>query len=119
MMHEVGFRINKLCKRGGSNINKFTTNRPEILKNLPMVKNSESIKQIEPLGSSHFESTLGIFWCVQNNGLGFRIELKDVPLTRKGVLSTISSIFDPLGIASPFLLRGKRISQQITRDGKD
>ena len=40
-------------------------------------------------------------------------------MTRRGVLATISSIFDPLGIASPFVLKGRQILQQITSDEKD
>ena len=47
--------------------------------------------------------------------LGFRIVIKDQPLTRRGILSTISSVYDPLGIAAPFLLVGKKILQDFCR----
>jgi len=43
----------------------------------------------------------------------FNIQLKNKPITRRGVLSNISSIYDPLGIAAPYLLEGKKILQQI------
>lgn len=46
---------------------------------------------------------------------GFRIVIKDKPLTRRRTLSTMSSVYDPLGIASPFLLVGKRILQDLCR----
>ena len=46
---------------------------------------------------------------------GFRIVIKDQPLTRRGILSTISSVYDPLGIAAPFLLVGKKILQDLCR----
>ena len=45
---------------------------------------------------------------------GFRI-VKDQPLTRMGILSTISSVYDLLGIAAPFLLVGKKILQDLCR----
>ena len=32
-------------------------------------------------------------------------------------MSTVSSIYDPLGLAAPFLLRGKRVLQQLCKDG--
>ena len=41
--------------------------------------------------------------------------MKDQPLTRRGILSTISSVYDPLGIAAPFLLVGKQILQDLCR----
>jgi hypothetical protein len=45
--------------------------------------------------------------------------LKDKPLTRRGVLSTISSIYDPIGMAAPILLPGKKIFQELCRDKVD
>ena len=47
----------------------------------------------------------------------FRIDMKDSPVTRRGILSTVSSIFDPLGLVSPFLFTGRKILQEICRDG--
>ena len=62
---------------------------------------------------------LGVVLCLENDCLTFHLQLKDSPLTRRGVLSTTSSIFDPLGLASPFLLKGKRILQMITGEKCD
>ena len=45
--------------------------------------------------------------------------LKDKPATRRGILSTVSSIYDPLGMASPFLLTGKRILQRLCHEKLD
>jgi len=41
----------------------------------------------------------------------------DRPLMRHGILLTVSSIYDPLGLIAPFLLQGKRILQAICKDG--
>ena len=51
--------------------------------------------------------------------LGFRIELKDKPLPRRGILSTVSSVYDPLGIVSPVILVGKQILQDLCRRNVD
>ena len=45
--------------------------------------------------------------------LGFKVNLKEKPLTRREVLSTLSSIYDPLGFDAPFLLQGKQILQKL------
>ena len=52
-------------------------------------------------------------WAIESDTFGFRIVLTDQPLTRSGILSTISSVCDPLGIAAPFLLVGKSILQDL------
>ena len=56
---------------------------------------------------------LGILWNVEADTLGFKIAIKEKPLTRRGMLSTLSSIYDPLGLGAPFLLKGKQIIQKI------
>ena len=44
--------------------------------------------------------------------------MKDKPCTRRGILATISTIFDPLGLIAPVVLVGKQILQEICH-GKD
>ena len=43
--------------------------------------------------------------------------IKDKPLSRRRILSTVSSIYDPLGLAAPVILQGKRILLELCRDG--
>ena len=65
------------------------------------------------------ERALWVQWAVESDTLGFRIILKDKPLTRRGILSTICSIYDPLGMAAPFVLTGKKILQDLCRTKLD
>ena len=59
------------------------------------------------------EPALFVHWCVESDMLGFRITLKDKPLIRRGVLSTISVIYDPMGLAAPFLMTETGILQGL------
>ena len=59
------------------------------------------------------ERALGVHWCIESDAFKFRIELKDKPCTRRGILATISTIFDPLGLIAPVVLVGKQILQEI------
>lgn len=61
------------------------------------------------------EIALGVQWCVQSDSFKFKIILKDRPLTSRGILSTISSIYDPLGFLAPIVLAAKRIIQDLCR----
>ena len=62
------------------------------------------------------ERALGVQWCVETDTFQFRMILQDKPLTRRGILSTVSSVYDPLGFLFPFTLIGKQILQQLCRD---
>ena len=119
---ELMKNILKFCSSGGFNLTKFASNNKDILKFLPADKCLETSNSSQDIGKPNpIERALGVQWCLEADSLSFRISLDDKPLTRRGILSTISSVYDPLGLASPFLLRGRKILQQITalRDGWD
>ena len=51
---------------------------------------------------------------MQNDVFTFSVSSKlDAQLSRRKVLSIIASVFDPLGLVSPFVLQGKRILQDM------
>jgi hypothetical protein len=55
-------------------------------------------------------------WCVELDLFEFRIILSNKPPTRRGILSTVSSVYDPLGFAAPFILPAKKILQDLCRE---
>ena len=109
--------IDALCTEGGFNLTQYLSNEADILEPIARSKWSDTIKGAEICGDERIERTLGVIWHLHNDSLGFRIELNDTPLTRRGILSSIGSIFDPLGIASPFMIKGKLVLQSIVCDG--
>ena len=98
----------------------ITSNNKEVLQTIPAEDRSRNTKEnnitVDPLP---IERALGVIWCVEDDSLRFRIELKDRPFTRRGVLSTVCSIYDPQGYVAPVTLRGKQIVQQMYRDKLD
>ena len=61
------------------------------------------------------ERALGVQWCIESDTFQCRITLKDQPLTRRGILSTVCSLFDPLGFIAPVVIVGKQILQEMCR----
>ena len=45
----------------------------------------------------------------------YNVELKQQPVTRRGILSTVSSAYDPLGFASPVILSAREILQDLCK----
>ena len=50
------------------------------------------------------EKTLGVNWDIGSNALVFKLNIDTKPTTGRQMLSMISKIYDPLGLAAPFLL---------------
>ncbi|KAJ8352164.1 hypothetical protein SKAU_G00236400 [Synaphobranchus kaupii] len=61
------------------------------------------------------ERALGVDWCIESDSFKFRINVKVMPTTKRGILSVVSSIYDPLGFLSPFILLAKMIVQELCR----
>jgi len=61
------------------------------------------------------ERALGVQWHVTPDTFGFKIATKDKPLTIRGILSVISSIYNPLGFVALFHLSAKTLLQNICR----
>ena len=106
-----------MCKKGGFNLHKYMCNSKEVLAAISPELRAKDAQNLDlTCDSLPIERTLGLQWCIESDTFQFRIEVKDIPLTRRGILSTISSVFDPLGLVSPYVLMGKQILQELVRD---
>ena len=109
-----------LCQKVGIRLHKFSSNSNTVMRSLPIEDHSMGMKDINLSHETpHIERALGVYWCVESDTFQFRISLQDKPLTRRGILSTVSSIYDPLGFISPVVLAGKQILQQMCSEDSD
>lgn len=60
---------------------------------------------------------LGVKWFVDTDELGFDVKISTEACTRRGILSFVSTIYDPLGLVSPVMVVAKHIIQELTRKG--
>lgn len=107
------------CGKRGFKLHKFISNS-KVIRTIPQKEQSKGIQDLD-LSQNHLplECALGVLWCVESDTFQIRIELEDRLLTRRGISSTVSSVFDPLGLVAPFILMGKRTLQDLCRDGVD
>jgi len=76
----------------------------------------EVVLDLAEFGSS-CERILGIQWDFENDKLHFSVSMKDKLFTRRGILSVVSSLFDPIGFVACVVLRAKLILQSLCREG--
>ena len=65
------------------------------------------------------ERALGVMWDTVKDVFTFVTKLKENPPTKKGILSTTSSLFDPVGFLLPFLIVARLLLQELWRRGYD
>ena len=109
-----------LLARGGLRLHKFVSNSKEVLATIAPEDRATGLKHLNfPDDRLPVERTLGTHWCIESDSFQLRITLQDKPFTHRGILSTVSSIYDPLGFVAPLLLKGKQILQDLYREKAD
>lgn len=95
---------------GKIRLHKFVSNDGEVMKNLSSEDLAKDLKEINLNSESlPVQRSLGLYWDLETDSFIFRVSLKDTPFTRRGLLSTVSSLYDPLGFIAPVTIQGKII----------
>ncbi|XP_022345684.2 uncharacterized protein LOC111113788 [Crassostrea virginica] len=96
-------RLHKIASNSKSVLNQFNQN--DLAKDLKSLDFSSDVMPVQ--------RTLGIVWDIETDQINFRVSRDKKPYTRRGVLSTINSLFDPLGLVSPVTLQGKLLLREM------
>ena len=103
----------------GMKARKWVSNSEEVISKIP-----EELRATE-LAISHdtqpITSTLGMLWHSSEDALTVAVSTVDkpTPITKRNVLKKIATVFDPLGLISPVLVRGKILLQVLWARGYD
>lgn len=102
-----------IAASAGFNLSRVVSNARAVLSSVPNDALSEEYKEID-LGQDNLphERTLGMTWRVNEDVWSFIVALPEKANTRRGVLATISSIYDPLGLASPAIVPARSLFQE-------
>ena len=107
-----------LCAKGKLRLHKFISSDRQVIESIPLTERSTVVKDLDFISDElPTERTLGIQWNVERDVFKFDDQTKEQPLSRRGILSTVASIYDPLGFIAPFVLVGKAILQEMCRNG--
>ncbi|MGH0125412.1 UNVERIFIED_CONTAM: hypothetical protein FKN15_068962 [Acipenser sinensis] len=65
------------------------------------------------------QRSLGLNWDLKTDTFTFRVSDDEKPFTRRGVLSTVNSLYDPLGFVAPVTIQGKALLRELTLETSD
>ena len=113
----VVHQLTSLLAKGGFRLTKWLTNNKIVLATIPESERSKSLQKLD-LSSTSNDRVLGIKWNFEADIFSFSVNLpKSILMSRRGILSMISSIFDPLGFIAPVMLSSKLLLQELCREG--
>ena len=58
------------------------------------------------------QRSLGVCWDLHTDSFTFRVNVDEKPYTRRGVLSVVNGLYDPLGFATPVTIGGKLLLRE-------
>lgn len=98
--------------RGGFRLTKWSSSSREVLSQIPNQEMASPSINLD-LDDLPIERSLGLLWNTETDSFRFAVTLRQSALSKRGVLSQVSSVFDPLGVLAPFLLPVKCLLQTL------
>ena len=107
--------IDIILANGGFNVKGWRSNKD--LENGQAEKNEIKVPQ-----SKTEAKVLGVEWNCEMDVLKYKVEIEDAKscvadVSKRKILSRIARIYDPIGFASPFLVRAKISLQEFWKEG--
>ena len=110
----LAHEVKRLLCRGGFNLTKWSSNSRNLLASFPGKELASGLHSLDmDFDRLPPERALGLLWNMERDCFQFDISPVTKPLTRRGLLSVVSSVYDPMGFVSPFILGGKRHFQEL------
>ena len=110
-------KMSNLLKKGGFVLTHLMTSSREVWQSFPPEKRAKPELNID-LDDLPIERTLGLLWHGESDTFIFSFNKGKCVSTKRTILATVSSIFDPLGFVSCITLIPKIILQDIWRYGR-
>nr|XP_034311384.1 uncharacterized protein LOC117684234 [Crassostrea gigas] len=103
-------------QEGQIRLHKITSNKQAVMDAFDVSDHGEQLKEIDNGDMIH--RSLGLCWRLKDDTFVFTVPTEEKPFTRRGLLSTVNSLFDPVFI-SPIIISGKILLRECTPEGVD
>ena len=113
---QLSAQLISLLGKGGFRLTKWISNSQEVLASIPEAERAKGAPSLDL--DAAVERALGTLWRLETDSFGFEISLSEtdrLSKTKRGLLRVISSVYDPLGLAGPFVICGKMLFQMLCR----
>jgi hypothetical protein len=113
---ETGKQVQHLLQRRGFNLTKFSSNDKEIIQAFEPKDRAKGLQNLDLQECEMpIDRALGLTWDSNSDRLQIAAKSKDAVFTKRGLLSYICTLYDPLGIICPYILIAKNLFQQLCK----
>ncbi|VDP46235.1 unnamed protein product [Schistosoma margrebowiei] len=105
-----------LLRKGGFRLTKWINNCLQVLESIHPEDRAEAVRKIG-YGRLSTERALGLFWNTMVDLFEFKVRIPKRSLTRRGISSSVASLYDPLGLSAPFVLPMNQLLQRLGKFG--
>ena len=113
---ETYHQLSQLWESAGMHARKWLSNSHAVLEEIPV---ADQAPDINLSGDFPAIKSLGLKWQASHDALSFNIraEQQESPWAKRLFLKKLASVFDSLGLLSPFIVRGKALLQSACMAG--
>ncbi|XP_057684651.1 uncharacterized protein LOC130910980 [Corythoichthys intestinalis] len=95
-------------------LHKITSNRSSVLEAFPPEDRAKDIENLDLCAQDlPVQRSLGLLRNIGTDSFVFNFDEDQKPFTRRGVLSTVNSLYDPLGFLAPITIQGRFILREL------
>ncbi|RXN36772.1 hypothetical protein ROHU_002657 [Labeo rohita] len=116
----LGGRAQKMLAASNLRLHKIASNRTAVIEAFPFEDRAKDVSSMDLfVDDLPIQRSLGLLWNMRTDTFTFQIEDDQRPFTRRGVLSTVNSLYDPLGFLAPITVHGRLILRELTKQAED
>ena len=112
-------QLSQLWEKTGMHARKWLSNSTHVLKEVPQ---EDCLSKVD-FNHKNLSSmkTLGVVWIALADVFTFKTKppQADLPLSKRNVLKNVATLFDPLGLVTPYTIRAKILLQVMWTRGLD
>ncbi|XP_062538072.1 uncharacterized protein LOC134206386 [Armigeres subalbatus] len=124
---KIASEVRYVHNNGGFQLHNWRSNSATVLERLGEVQ-PETDKQLNLVDTAKSERVLGMLWSPSTDELSFSTQMSEevqtlirttTRPTKRQILRCVMTLFDPLGLLSPFIIHGKVLIQDLWREGTE
>ncbi|KAL2082436.1 hypothetical protein ACEWY4_022254 [Coilia grayii] len=101
-------------------LHKFASNSQSVLEAFPSEDCVTAGKDVDlSRDESPTQRSLGLLWEIASDTFTFSVSTDSKPFTRRGVLSMVNSVFDPLGFLAPVTIQGRALLRELNSEASE
>ena len=101
-------------------LHKIASNSKEVMQAFPAADLAKDLAFLDlSKDDLPMQRSLGLCWNLELDSFTFQVSDIVKPYSRRGVLSTVKSIYDPLGLVTPAVVTGKLFLRDILKESSD